>query len=72
MTSSLSQLTIKEAQEGLKEKKFSSVELTGACLNQIEKHNPDINAFLTINEQALDQAKEADEERENASNLPLL
>lgn len=68
----INQLTIKEALEGLKSRKFSSVELTRACIDQIEKHNPDINAFLTINEHAIDEAKKADVSRENGSSSPLL
>jgi len=59
---SLNQLTIKEAQEGLKKKKFSSVELTKACLQQIKKHNKKINAFITVCEkQAIAQAEKSDE-----------
>lgn len=58
----LNQLTIKEAREGLKKKKFSSVELTKACLEQIKKHNKKINAFITVAEkQALAQAEKSDE-----------
>lgn len=57
----LNQLTIKEAREGLKSKKFSSVELTKACLEQIKKHNRDLNAFITVCEkESLKQAKAAD------------
>lgn len=57
----LNQLTITEAKEGLKEKKFSSVELTRACLAQIEKHNTEINAFLTVcKDEALAAAQKAD------------
>lgn len=68
----LNELTIKEALGELKDKKFSSVELTRACLEQIKKHNPDINAFLTINEKAIDEAKKADQARDSGSNSPLL
>lgn len=58
----LNQLTIKEAQEGLQSKKFSSVELTKACLEKIKQIDPKINAFVTLTEEkALEQAKKADE-----------
>lgn len=58
----LNELTIKDAKEGLKSKKFSSVELTKACLEQIKKHNRDLNAFITVTEkEALGQAKIADD-----------
>lgn len=73
---SLNQLTIKEAQEGLKTKKFSSVELTNACLEQIKKHNSSLNAFITVTEkEALEQAGAADElvsQGETLQSKPLL
>ncbi|MFH1030551.1 MAG: Asp-tRNA(Asn)/Glu-tRNA(Gln) amidotransferase subunit GatA [bacterium] len=60
--SSLNKLTIKEAQLGLKEKEFSSVELAKACLEEIKKVDKDIHACLTVEEEnALEQAKVADE-----------
>lgn len=58
----LNQLTIKEAREGLKSKKFSSIELTTAYLNQIKKHNKSLNAFITVTEkEALEQASKSDD-----------
>lgn len=74
----LNELTIKEVQKGLREKKFSAVELTKACLAQIKKLNPRINAFITVCEkEALEEAKKADEQFNNltieqSSNYPLL
>lgn len=57
----LNELTIKQAQEGLKKKKFTSVELTQACLDRIKERNKDINAFITVcEESALEEAKIAD------------
>ncbi|MEK7131225.1 MAG: Asp-tRNA(Asn)/Glu-tRNA(Gln) amidotransferase subunit GatA [Patescibacteria group bacterium] len=57
----LNELTIKEAREGLKKKKFTSVELTQACLSRIKERNKDINAFITVcEESALEEAKIAD------------
>ena len=69
----LNELTIKEAKEGLKAKKFSSVELTKSCLEQIKNYNKDLNAFITVIEkEALEQAKKADELISNDQDLPLL
>lgn len=72
MANGLNLSTIKEAFEGLRSKKFSSVELTQTCLEQIEKHNSDLNIFLTVNERALEEAKIADDARTNGSSYPLL
>ena len=41
-------LSLKELSEGLKQKKFSSVELTQFFLNRLDLHNSSINAFITI------------------------
>lgn len=68
----LSRLTIKNSLECLSKKNFSSVELTKACLDQINNLNPSLNAFLTINNHAVDEAEKADGLRLNGSNLPLL
>ena len=55
----LTELTIKQAHEGLKNKKFTSVDLTKAYLEKIKKS--DLNAFLSVTEKlALAQAEEAD------------
>lgn len=60
----LNELTIIEARDGLKAKKFSSVELVSACLDQIEKYDSKIKAFVTVlpREQVLNDAKKADNE----------
>jgi aspartyl-tRNA(Asn)/glutamyl-tRNA(Gln) amidotransferase subunit A len=58
----LNELTITESHEGLLKKKFSSVELTEACLNRIADRNETINAFITVSPQtALEEAKLADQ-----------
>ncbi len=57
----LTNLTIKQAHEGLKNKEFSSVDLTKAYLEKIKKTDKDINAFLSVTEYlALEQAEQAD------------
>lgn len=69
----LNQLTISEALEGLREKEFSSLEITKACLEQIKNHNGEINAFITVDEKgALAQAEKADSKRKNGNTTPLL
>lgn len=66
-------LTLSEALQKLKSKEISSVELTKSYLERIKKVEPKINAFVTITaEEALKNAKSADEKRANGSDLPLL
>jgi len=57
----LCDLTLKEAHEGLKNKDFSSRELTLSCLRRIDKVEDTLNAFITVTaEKALKQAQEVD------------
>ena len=53
--------TIKQLQQGLAEKQFSSVEITQDYLNKINQHNTDINCFISVTDElALQQAVVAD------------
>lgn len=57
----LNQLTIKEARSGLIAKKFSSRELTEACLSRIKKLETSLNAFITVcDKEAKEAAEKAD------------
>jgi len=68
----LNELTIKEAQTGLREKKFTAVELTQACLNKIKERNAELNAFITVcEESALKEAQLADEMLAQGKAMPL-
>jgi aspartyl-tRNA(Asn)/glutamyl-tRNA(Gln) amidotransferase subunit A len=54
-------ISIAEASAQIRERKLSSVELTRACLDRIDKLNPQLNAFITITrELAMQQARDAD------------
>ncbi len=64
--------TLTEALEALKTKKISSVELTKDCINRIDQTEPLLNAFVTLNEQALEAAKNADEKRAHGESGDLL
>lgn len=69
----LNLLTIKGVKEGLKSKRFSSVELTKACLARTKKVEPKINAFVTVCEdEALDAAQHADKLVKQGDDKPLL
>ena len=70
---SLTDLTIAKAQTGLREKRFSAVELTMAHLAAIELLNPRLNAYLSVgHSQALDQARAADAALAAGDTRPLL
>jgi aspartyl-tRNA(Asn)/glutamyl-tRNA(Gln) amidotransferase subunit A len=59
----MTELTITAAAELLRQRKLSPVELTTACLNRIEKLNPILNAFITVNaESAVVEAQKAEAE----------
>jgi aspartyl-tRNA(Asn)/glutamyl-tRNA(Gln) amidotransferase subunit A len=66
-------LTLKEAADGIRSKKFSPVDLTQACLDSISAWNPKINAWITVmREKALAQAKTlADEQAAGHIRGPL-
>ncbi len=53
--------SLKEIRDGIRGKKFSSAEVTKAYLNQIEKWNGKLNAYITVNDQAVAAAAKADE-----------
>jgi aspartyl-tRNA(Asn)/glutamyl-tRNA(Gln) amidotransferase subunit A len=58
----LHRLTLAELNEGLRARRFSSVELARHFLARIERFNPALNAFITVTvEQALAAAQRADE-----------
>jgi len=59
--SELLNLTAKQINTGIKEKKFKAAEVTEAFLKQIELKDKQLNAFITINDKAVNQAKEIDQ-----------
>lgn len=68
----LNQLTILEAHQGLKKKKFSVRELVKDCWQQIKKREDQIHAFITVLEdESLEQAKKIDQQisREGVKNF---
>jgi len=57
----LTQLSLTDAVDGLKAKKFSSQEITQAFLTQIDKSNPSLNAYVVVTaDKALEMAKASD------------
>src|SRR5215472_16216719 len=63
----LTALTLRQASQLLRRKAVSPVELTQACLQRIERHNPVLNAFITVaRESALAAAREREDEAQRA------
>ena len=59
----MTELSISEASDLLRQKKISPVELTSACLARIDQLNPTLNAFITVtHESALAEARAAEVE----------
>jgi aspartyl-tRNA(Asn)/glutamyl-tRNA(Gln) amidotransferase subunit A len=72
--SSLLNSTVTELSAALAARKISSVELTRACLDRIAKLNPEINAFISNDEEretSLAAARRADEQRASGNAGPL-
>ncbi|MCF7833664.1 MAG: Asp-tRNA(Asn)/Glu-tRNA(Gln) amidotransferase subunit GatA [Candidatus Pacebacteria bacterium] len=65
MTIDIKNLTIKKAGEMLRSGEVTSVEIVKECLKNIEEKNKELNIFLEVFDDALDQAKKADEMMKN-------
>lgn len=66
-------LTIAQAKKDLKEKKYSSLELTKAYLERIKQVEAKVKAFVTVTEEeALKNAEQADKKIAEGKDLPLL
>lgn len=69
----LNQLTLLESFTGLREKKFSSEELTRACFDNIKKFDDQVKAFITLDETgALTQARAVDKKLKSDDSLSPL
>jgi len=70
----LNELSLTEAQKGLREKKYSAQELVNSCLERIKLVDPKLKSFITVcEEKAQQEAKDADGYlKEGIDNKPLL
>ncbi|MBT4917214.1 Asp-tRNA(Asn)/Glu-tRNA(Gln) amidotransferase subunit GatA [Candidatus Peregrinibacteria bacterium] len=74
----LNKLTISEAKAGLRDKKFSSVELTRDCFTEIKKRDKDLNAFVCLTEEEaiksaenFDKKMQANEKLSDLAGIPV-
>lgn len=71
--SELMQRTIWEHAEALRKKEYSSVQLTQAYLDQIEKKDKTIGAYITVTaERALERARAFDEGKDSVRDVSVL
>jgi len=68
----LKTLTIIEARKKLDAREFSAVDLASAYLAEIKKKNVELNAYLEVYDDVLEQAKNADERIAKGESFPLL
>ncbi len=69
----LNKLTLLQAFKGLRDKEFSSEELTQSCFDQIKKLDNSVKSFITLNEDnALLKAKEVDQKIKDGKPLSPL
>ncbi len=65
-------MTVREIQQGLAKKQFSSVEITRQYLQEIERHNPLLNCYISVTaDVALQQAQAADDALAAGKGSPL-
>jgi len=62
----LEKLTIKSTQKHLRSGDFSALDLAGAYIKNIEEKNPEINAYLEVFDDVIEQAKTADKILQNS------
>ena len=73
MAQKIVDMTVTELSESLRSRKLSAEEAAKAYLDQIEKREPEVGAYLTVaRETALEKAKEVDRKRLKGEELPLL
>lgn len=65
-------LTAVELIENIKNKRISPVEVMKAFIHRVEKFNPKLNAFVTLNERAIEEAKKVETSLMNNENVGCL
>src|SRR3989344_4049768 len=70
--SDLNKLSIVEAGKKLAAGEITAVGLARACLAEVEKRNPELNVYLEVFDDVLEQARAADARRAAGESHPLL
>lgn len=64
--------TAKEIATKVKAREIKAEEVVNQCLKQIDKHNKDINAFISVSQTALENAKQIDQRIAKGENVGAL
>ena len=65
----ITELTVHELQEKIKNKELTSEEITKAYMDRINEKEKDVEAFVTVCDDALEQSKKIDEELNKENNI---
>lgn len=69
----ITELSIAELREKIQKREISAVQITEAFLNKLKELNPKLNAFITINEDSIEDAVKIDKRISNGENVgPLV
>lgn len=68
----LTKASLKEVSDAVKTKKVSATEVTQFFLNRIEKLNPQLNAYISVNEKAVEEARKIDEKIQKNENVGIV
>lgn len=68
----ITSLTLEQALSALKSKQISSRELVQTCLDRIRRYNQKLRSFITVRDEAVKEAAEADRRRKQGNEAPLL
>ena len=68
----LARLSASEVRRMIGRREVSPVEVVEACLEQVERYNGTINAVVTLNEQALDEARRLEQQMARGAAMGLL
>ena len=62
----ITELTVHELIDKMQKKELTSTQITKSYIDRIKEKEPDVKAFVTtLEEQAMEQAKEIDEKKES-------
>ncbi|WP_022851281.1 Asp-tRNA(Asn)/Glu-tRNA(Gln) amidotransferase subunit GatA [Limisalsivibrio acetivorans] len=64
------QMNLNELADALKDIKLTAEEIVGAYLDRIKRYDEDVKAYIHINENALEEAKEWDRKRQAGEDVP--